>query len=338
MDLSDIKMPAGNILPHAAAQSRSYGIPSPPRIFVPPPLLIGSGAEQANFFSKSSGSATAGDAAGFKFLATVNDPQYQLRGHVMDWRYEERRFAQEILPFLYLGPVGAARDRDFLQRAGITMVLAIRSSQMGAMQMAMLAPKMPRELGLETATVDLNGNMIIPSMRTAIEHINAHLAPRYHSWPGRTQTPSSTGAQGNFQLPGKVLVMCESGNEKSAAVVAAYILAMYPVDLVQALQIVQSQRFCVSIDDRTRHILRSFEDLLKAQADVDRRSESEGGMKLDSLEHEGSDVADASRGNAKRTIDQAYDDENMADVDGALAGESLARREGLAPFAEAHIS
>lgn len=68
---------------------------------------------------------------------------------------------------------------------------------------------------------------------------------------------------------GKVLVFCESGNERSAAVVAAYLMESHEdVDYIRAMQVCQSQRFCVNFDDTIKRLLQSFWDILRARRDV----------------------------------------------------------------------
>ena len=69
------------------------------------------------------------DATGFPnvaFLSQVTHGNIIYQNNMIDWKYEQRHQAQRILPFLYLGPVAAARDVAFLQRSGITMVVAVR--------------------------------------------------------------------------------------------------------------------------------------------------------------------------------------------------------------------
>jgi hypothetical protein len=67
----------------------------------------------------------------------------------------------------------------------------------------------------------------------------------------------------------KVLVFCESGNERSAAVVIAYIMVMLNLDAVRATYAVQQHRFCVSIEDPMKRILAAFESILLAKRDVE---------------------------------------------------------------------
>ena len=318
---------------HVAAQARSYRVPSPPRIFVPPPLLYSKSGSEVNPFSQNGSREAPSDSPVADFLATVNLPQFRLRRHVVDWKYEERRKAQEILPFLYLGPAGAARDRGFLRDAGITMVLGVRDAGLSAMQANLLTPKAPRDLGLETAVIELqSGHNLIPAFKQGIDKINDHLGPRFQSWV--IPMTASQVAQPEFTvpIPGKVLVFCETGNERSAALVAAYIMAMYSLDIVKALQIVQSQRFCVSVDDNMRHILQAFQDVLSARRDVGQPQHLLGAMNGAGQGNKG--WGNGSRRVSKRSIDDAYEDDEMRDV-GEGSGEYWSeKRAGVAPFAE----
>ncbi|KAL9032099.1 MAG: hypothetical protein Q9214_008109, partial [Letrouitia sp. 1 TL-2023] len=121
-------------------------------------------------------------------------------------------------------------------------------------------------------------------------------------------------------LPGKVLVFCETGNDRSAAVVAAYILAMFDMDIVKAIQIVQAQRFCASFNDAMRKLLETWEEMLKARRDVMGvgsagrngditvpRGEDQGSVRMPPM------TDFAPNRSSKRTFDQA--DEGAMDVD-----------------------
>jgi hypothetical protein len=80
--------------------------------------------------------------------------------------------------------------------------------------------------------------------------------------------------------------VCETGNDRSAAVVAAYLMAMYGLDTVQAVQFMQLQRFCVALGDDFKFQLQTYGDILRARGDVGvmgqqrQGQESAGGMVL----------------------------------------------------------
>eukprot|EP00438_Fugacium_kawagutii_P008558 Skav206245 [mRNA] locus=scaffold1425:163672:170533:- [translate_table: standard] len=56
-----------------------------------------------------------------------------------DWVYTKKREAQEIIPGLWLGPFGAARDQEFLKRVHITDALVVRAPE----EARIICPKYP---------------------------------------------------------------------------------------------------------------------------------------------------------------------------------------------------
>lgn len=177
-----------------------------------------------------------------------------------------RRKAQPILPFLYLGPSSAARDAAILQKEGITMLLVIRDTAMAQARM-LSGERVAAQLGIDAAAIDVSGTQeLIAAFPRAIAAINSHLIKIYKERGGQQQV---TMQSGQHQTWGKVLVFCESGNERSACVVAAYLMHMYQTDLVGALQYIQSQRFCVAYDDNLKFLLDSYQQILEARRAVD---------------------------------------------------------------------
>lgn len=243
---------------HSPSQTWSYRVPSPPRIVVPPPPLANNGIPDLQVVSSSKLSDF--ESSGFTntdFLAKVTYNNFLKSNAMLEWKYEERRKSQQILPFLYLGPSSAAKDKAFLEREGITMVFAVRNTL--SAQARLLGSKVAQELGIHTEAVDVAGNQeLIAAFPRGIELINQHLSQIY-------KMQERTAASDRM---GKVLVFCESGNERSASMVVAYIMAMYSKDLVTAVQIVQAQRFAVAFDDGMRNLLRTYESILKAKRDV----------------------------------------------------------------------
>ena len=298
-----------------------------------------------------------------EFLKTVTYGNFKFRDHVMDWRYEERRTGQEILPFIHLGPLSAAKDREYLLRNGITLVMAVRN--LSSAYARLLNPRTATNLGLETYSIDVASNQqLIAAFPRAIDAINKHLTERYqkqqlHNRTEQQRNPQqdrhqhqqgqhdpaesspevpSDSPSNHFGLPGKVLVFCESGNERSAAFVVAYIMAMYATNLVEALQVVQSQRFCVSLDDGLRFLLKTYEDMLSAKRDVVR---SVAGSQRS---NEGTENSSAvlptlmlPPRREKRSIDEAYENDVEMTEDreeGVERGLDTVKRNGVAPFAD----
>ncbi|KAG9619567.1 phosphatases II, partial [Aureobasidium melanogenum] len=91
----------------------------------------------------------------------------------------------------------------------------------------------------------------------------------------------------------KVLVFCESGNERSAAVVAAYLMEILAdVDHIKAMQIVQAQRFCVNFDDNVKRLLQGYWDILQARRTTANFSTSGRPKRLleRDMDHDGMDI------------------------------------------------
>lgn len=194
--------------------------------------------------------------AGFMGLSAKQLQQFtgnrvhSICGDMANWSYKMRREAHAILDFLYLGPSAAARDRAFLQQEGITMLLAARDSRMAQARL-LSVDRLAAELGLAAHHVDVFEDRrleLIQALPGVVHAINAHML----GGPNR-----------------KVLVFCETGNERSAAIVAAYIMTLYAINLIQAMQFVSARRFCVNFDDETKQMLKAYGDILQAQRDVD---------------------------------------------------------------------
>lgn len=184
--------------------------------------------------------------------------------HPPDWRYESRRKAQSILPYLYLGPQSSAKDIDYLKAEGITLLLVVRNT-MSAQAQFMSGQRAADQLGIEHAAIDVAGNQeLIAAFPRATKVINDHLIAKYY------ERARSDDAHNGITTWGKVLVFCETGNERSAAVVAAYIMTMYGQGMIMAAQYVSSSRFCVAYDDGLKHLLQAYEDILGARTSVSR--------------------------------------------------------------------
>ena len=310
--------------PHFPAHEYSYRVPSPPHIAVPPPAVNSDGMPGLN--SLLGGRADL-EPSGFphaEFLKTVTYKDFMITSSMMDWHYEHRRMAQKILPFLFLGPISAARDRDFLQREGITLLMAVRDTM--SAQAKLLRSRPAVELGIPCLYVDVAGTQeLIAAFPQAINAINAHLTKRSLE----DETKNIGVSRKGIRVPGKVLVFCESGNERSATVVAAYLMAMFSLDLVSALQIVQAQRFCVSFDDSLRYLLQSYDVILRAKRDVAKHT------LLEKIGNRTVSAGLSSSNMTKRNLDEAYeDDTEMEEIMMPADHERFERRESYAPFGD----
>ncbi|PSN71295.1 hypothetical protein BS50DRAFT_487420 [Corynespora cassiicola Philippines] len=275
----------------------TYRLPTAPRIVVPPPTL------SADMPTLSVGHvATPVDEIDCGFLKEYSLENIVRENTLLEWAYDRRRQAQLILPWLYLGPMTAAKDKAFIAREGITMVLAIRtnhSSMNGVLRAA-------REAGPEVATIEAaNYHALVGKFAEATRLINRHVA----------NIRDLAIKAGNPQL-GKVLVFCESGNEKSAVVTAAYLMEMLDdFDYIKAMQVCQAQRFCVNFDDTLKGILRAHWDILLAKRSV-------ANSRQELLQS-----SNLTAGLQQRSIDDTHDDEAM-ELDSSRDPSDLLRFSG----------
>ncbi|KAH6673520.1 dual specificity phosphatase-like protein [Halenospora varia] len=232
----------------------SWRAPSPPHIHVPQ-----APDDQTITLPGFSGFADSPEEAALLKIITEGD---HVAGGYKEWKYEWRRKAQPILSFLYLGPAGAARDVEFLRSEGITMLLVVRDS-LTAFANLMTGEKIAKQLGIQSDCIDVSGNQaLIATFPRAIKVVNDHLISAHQHFSA-SNTPNRKG---------KVLLYCESGNERSAAVVAAYIMSTFNNQLIPTLQYIQSQRFCVAFDDSMKNLLASYRQILDARAAVAKTS------------------------------------------------------------------
>lgn len=231
-----------------------------------------------------------------------------------------------ILPFLYLGPSAAAKDIAWLKEERITMLFAVRNTA-SAHARLLSGVKAAAELGIAADAVDVSGNQeLIAAFPRAIKRINDHLTSFLHRQAMQDESKTENGTpsivDGRVYGPGKVLVFCESGNERSAALVAAYLMAVYNMDFVQALQYIQSQRFCVAFDESLKSLLWAYNDILMATRDVG----AAGGTFPPLLE------IGAQR---KRNRDAKAEDVEMENLQSSLDQERFEGRTSFVPFQDA---
>ena len=245
--------------------------PSPPYIHVPAVAPEGSIRIVPSYEGVDSENLTDAD------LSIITQNQVQIaHDNASTWRYEARRQAQPILDFLYLGPSYVAKDAGFLRDTGITMLIAARDSRMAEARL-MSVDRNALALGITTEYVDVSGNQeLIRAFPLVVKKINDHLLDVYRSQAVRTEGSARQAQSGEIAINqgsfrrGKVLMFCETGNDRSAAIAAAYIMSLFNMDLVRTLQFIGFQRFCVNFDEETKQWLRSYEDILRAKRMVAR--------------------------------------------------------------------
>ncbi|PNP61574.1 hypothetical protein FNYG_13724 [Fusarium nygamai] len=254
---------ANNAVPSAPYVRRA---PSPPFIHIPPTGQCGVSAAPIllpSYEHVDSSQLTAHDVK----IITQNMQQIAT-DRAADWSYEQRRDAQKLVDFLYLGPNSIAKDIKWLQEEGITMIAVARDARMAGVKL-MSVEKAAKTLNIEVRYINLEGNdKLISSFPDIIRLINDHLLSVYHSQAkGRNKNGELLVDPSAFRR-GKVLLTCETGNDRSAAIAAAYIMAVFGKDMITAVQFISIQRFCCAFDEDTKRKLQCWEDILRARSQV----------------------------------------------------------------------
>ncbi|OAP58328.1 hypothetical protein AYL99_07418 [Fonsecaea erecta] len=289
-----------------------------PKVFVPPPDLEYHNGKPSFRVHVSPFTQLSTHYGNPDFLAAlVACQKLDLNHSLLIWQYEMRRSAQSILPFLLLGPSSSAKDPVFVKQAGITLLVAVRSLRSLQTRPSFLDPaSFPSSAGRATLTLDFDRpHDFIPLVKSTVRAINDHLEASCVSTP----------AQHLDDIRGKVLVFCESGNERSPLLVAAYLMIVYGVDAIAAIHIIQSQRFCIVLSDEMKNVLLDLQAITRAERQV---SDSSAGKST-----HGPDAAPRPKTLGKRNLDDFYDSDETMECDSEhLYGSRV--REGVAPFVD----
>ncbi|KAK0668688.1 protein-tyrosine phosphatase-like protein [Cercophora samala] len=329
MDTEQEKSPIADGVVRSAQTIRRA--PSPPYIHIP--ALVGRSETESMSIEPSFSPFNHSSAAGglteeelrelFSHIdtQTANNSSYH-------WQYAHRRLAQPILDFLYLGPASTVKDHDFLREKGITLILGVRDARyMGILRSVERAAQ---EVGIAADTIDVpHMQSVVGLFGLAFQKINAHLVAVARSDP--------TG-----QRKGRVLVVCETGNDRSATFVAAYLMCMFELDLIQAVHFVTLQRFCVSFTDEDKLVLQTYQDLLQAKRDVTRsqRQRQDGSQGQDNvrsmikrrLSRATSSLQQQPGQGSGEDVSMEIDGDYRDDLERFKGGEESGQRRAFAPF------
>ncbi|KAL7627979.1 hypothetical protein AAE478_002175 [Parahypoxylon ruwenzoriense] len=270
--------------------------PSPPSILIPPPVLLNANEPIKLLPSYANIDPTSLSVDDLEII-TQNHKEQIAHDSAINWTYESRHVAQPILDFLYLGPSSVARNRQWLRETGITMLLAARDAQMAGIRL-MAVDKVAQELGIKAEHVDVSGyHELIRAFPSTVRKINDHMLDVYRgqaldNMNLDVQSGSMAVNPGTFRR-GKVLVFCETGNDRSAGVVVAYLMSILGMSMVQACQFVHFKRFCVSLDDHLKQLLKTYEDILIAERTVHRHELTDGSTQVKKTKRGFQDIIDA---------------------------------------------
>ncbi|KAB8237428.1 dual specificity protein phosphatase family protein [Aspergillus alliaceus] len=244
-----------------------------------------------------------------RFFEVIGPEWFPLEGEYKEWRYNMRREAQKILPFLYLGQYPSVKDKRWLERQGFTLLLAVRDAKLTHVS----GKNAAAELGIEAETIDISHiHDLVSILPRVIRLINDHISSSHT--PASSQWP-----------PKKIFVFCETGNRYSALVPIAYLMVMLNLKLYHAVSAVHMQRLSVEADEDSKQMLASFESIIMAKRNVEE-------VRRAALDNTNL-MAPLGTVCRKRSFTHQHEDDAMEDVmDMGTDGNATSERKPVAPF------
>ncbi|KAG0332186.1 hypothetical protein BG000_010267 [Podila horticola] len=158
---------------------------------------------------------------------------------VLEWRYEQRREMQEILPNIYLGPYSATKNLEALTKAGITHIITLWDVSESRI-LKVHHPDRFKYLQLEISdAATQNLITLFPAVKQFIDQAILH-------------------------ENGSVLVNCMSGISRSPAFVVAYLMEATGMEYEVVYRYVQNKRFCMNPNPGFRHQLEEYGPIYSA--------------------------------------------------------------------------
>ncbi|KAH8125037.1 hypothetical protein FP744_10004897 [Trichoderma asperellum] len=195
-------------------------------------------------------------------FAIITGNRIQTTIYRAGWPYELRREAQPVLDFLYLGPSSVIRNDEFLQQAAISLMIIVRNAR--APRDYPSARAASERLGISLVYIDVDPDNLVPSFYEMVQQVNSHLLVVNGS-----QGSGTEDAPNCFRRPlGKILVSCDTGNDLSPTLAAAYLMLMYGLSMESGFAFVILQRFCCAFDGKSKQALLTWQGLIEASAAV----------------------------------------------------------------------
>lgn len=174
-------------------------------------------------------------------------------------------------------------------------------------------------LGISLVYIDANPDNLVPSFYEMVQQANSHLLT-----VNGPQIGGSNDASDRLRRPmGKILVTCDSGNDLSPTLVAAYLMLMYGLSMESGFGFVIMQRFCCVFDGKSKQALLTWQGLIEASAAVASHSQHHAAAMAPTIYTNGKE-------NAKRRLDAMIYEEKSSVSD----CERFEGRETFVPFME----
>lgn len=158
-----------------------------------------------------------------------------------EWTYAMRRYMQEIVPGLFLGPYSAASRSKLgnLLEYGITHIICVRQ--------------------------DIEANFIKPNFPDKFKYLVLNIADTITENIIQHFRMVKMFIDEGLNSGGQVLVHGNAGISRSAALVLAYLMETYGLSQTQAYMIVQKRRYCINPNEGFLMQLREYEPIYQAQ-------------------------------------------------------------------------
>lgn len=193
--------------------------------------------------SRSFRRVTAEGSDGSEVGSRVRGPEFPAAGFYLtnswkndEWNYNDRRLMQEIVPGIYLGPLGAARDTASLDQHGVTTLVPVRTPQTSRVFRALYPDK------YQYVPVDIVEGSLVRAMSQIKSFIDACL-----------------------QRNEKILFYDETGNAKAAILICAYLMETQSLTYDDAYAQVSLRRLSVAFSDHELYQLREFGIIIGAR-------------------------------------------------------------------------
>ncbi|KAK4049770.1 hypothetical protein OIO90_005351 [Microbotryomycetes sp. JL221] len=207
------------------------------------------------------------------------DEQYPNK---VEWKYEMRRGAQEVLPGLFVGGFQPSWRFETLQELGITHILCVAEE---------------RESHLFKAKFPEHFTYLILPVRDADDQNLIRIFPDSHKFIDNALTNG-----------GRVLVHCGDGISRSPAIIVAYIMCKTGLSHEDAFQFVQSRRFCVSPRVEFQHQIQAYGPIFMARQAMSANTNVQSGSNSRRRVRDDDDDGDADQGMEDGTQDRTLAD------------------------------
>jgi serine/threonine/tyrosine-interacting protein len=233
--------------------------PSPP--FIPIPVQhIDANAELMTLPSRLD-SVDGGFMTEMERAIITQNETIQAYNMSVFWEYKMRHDVQKVAPWLYIGPRTVLKEkRAFLLEQGITKVILVLETLLSRMMETYARDASQALGGIDVTCIIADTSVqLMHQFPDLLASINHHLVKTH-------QDQVTAGVDGASIKRGKVLVACQTGNDRANVVAAAYLMATYGCEMTEAVQFVGMCRFCCDFNEEAKRALLTFGDLIKARS------------------------------------------------------------------------